>query len=147
MSHTRNTIITAITALLATAPVSWTRVFNQRIVSERVLDTYLMVYFENESSERLTIHDSSPYRCTVQFRVDATFRIADYEDLEAAIGTVAAEIQTKLTNSALRAITNKAQDLSIVQTSASIEEEQTTFALMAQTWTFTYMMNEGSPTT
>lgn len=145
MRHIRNKVISDIAGLLATTPINWSRVFTQRILSKRVIDTFLMVYFESEDAEKLGIHPASLYRCTINLRIDAAIRIADYEDLEMAIGDVAEEIQTKLTNAAVIAAAQDVKDIELVNTSVSIEEDQGTFALMSQLWRVQYIITEGLP--
>lgn len=145
MRHIRNKVISDIASLLSAAPVNWDRVFTQRIMTERTLRTYLIVYFESESAEKLNISAPATYRMTVQLHIDAVMRIADYEDLELAIGNVAGEIQTKVTELTVAAASADVTAISLIDTSVSINEDQPAFAIMGQTWLVTYMMTDGSP--
>lgn len=145
MRHIRNKVIEDIAGLLSATPTNWDRVFTQRILSERVLKTYLMVYFESESADKLNISAPATYRMTIQLRIDAVMRIADYEDLESAIGDVTGEIQTKVTELTVAAASANISALSLINTAVTIDEEQPAFAIVSQTWLVTYMMVDGSP--
>lgn len=146
MSHARNQVIAAVASLLSAAPTNWERVFKQRIYTDRILRTYLMVYFESEQTEALLIHPANMYRRTMVLRIDAPIRIADYEVLEDTIGAVAEEIETTLTNSALLAVEPNIKDVYLTQTSVLLDEEQqTTFAMLSTTWLVSYVTAEGEP--
>jgi len=147
MSHARDQVIDAMVALLSVTPANWDLVKKQRIESTRIIKTYLMVYFESEEVERLTIHTATLYRRVIGVNVEAPIRIADPEDLETTIGAVAAEIEQKLTNAAMLAQLPAMKDFSLVHSTVLLDEDQTSYAKLSITWAVTVMTAEGSPST
>jgi len=106
MTHARQKIREAIARLLAANPVAWKSVTESRIASTRQIWPYLMVFADGELSEQIDATDPGVYDRTVTINVAGMLKLpgtGDTYTIEDRMDECAAEIETRLTQSALRA--------------------------------------------
>lgn len=103
--HARQQIREAIARLLAANPVAWKSVTESRIASTRQIWPYLMVFADGELSEQIDATDPGVYDRTVTINVAGMLKLpgtGDTYTIEDRMDECAAEIEAKLTQSALR---------------------------------------------
>lgn len=152
MSHARKTIRSAVATILKTTPTSWASVTESRIQSPRQIWPYLMVFAESESSDKATMNAAAIYDKTVTLSVVGLLRLpgsGDTETIEDKMDTVAAEIETKLTMTTLRAAVSKVQTIQLVASKMDVimEVDGIDHAELHQTWQVSYSSVEGLPET
>jgi|SRR3990170_3310220 len=150
MAHARKTIRSAIAAILNTSPVTWSAVTESRIESQRQIWPYLMVFAESEVSDIAAVNNPSIYSRTVNITVAGMLRLPGTSDtytVEDKMDTMAAEIETKLTQTIMRAIVSAVQSIHLVSTAMNviIEEDGIDHAELNMTWRVTYWIAEGLP--
>lgn len=150
MSHTRKIIRNAVATILKTSPTTWSSVSESRIQSTRQIWPYLMVFADSETSEAVTMTLPMPYERTVIISVVGLLRLpgtGDTYTIEDKMDAVAAEIETKLTTSTLRAIVPRVQSVMLTSSNMDvvIEEDGIDHAELNQTWSISYSTMEGLP--
>lgn len=156
--HARQTIREAIAAILATTPTNWGSVLQTRIATQRQIWPFLMVYVVDESAEQMMIHPAGIYDRTATIHIVGMLKMpgtgdgsGNMETVEDRMDAMSAEIETKLTNATLTAITPKAKTLSLQSTSMEVvindEDGSISHAAVTQVWGVTYDTVEGLPET
>jgi len=156
--HARQTIRDAIATILATTPTNWASVLQTRIVTQRQVWPFLMVYVVDEQAEQMLIHPAGIYDRTATFHVVGMLKMpgtgdgsGNMETVEDRIDSLCAEVETKLTNATLTAAVAKAKTLSLQSTSMEIvlndEENSVSHAAVTQVWSVSYDTVEGLPET
>lgn len=152
MSHGRKEIRSAIATILRATPTAWKSVAESRIESQRQIWPYLMVFAESETSEADVVNNPSIYGRTVNITVAGMLRLPGTGDtitIEDSMDTMAAEIETKLTQTTLRASVTTLKSLELVSSSMAviIEEDGINHAELNMTWRVIYWTTEGLPET
>lgn len=149
MTHARQQIREAVARLLARNPVAWASVTESRIASTRQIWPYLMVFAEGELVEQSTVNDPCIYDRTVTINVAGMLKLpgtGDTYTIEDRMDECAAEIETKLTQSALR---DEVQigNLALINTSMEVilEEDGIDHAEVILSYQISYTTQEGSP--
>lgn len=147
--HARQTIREAVATVLSSSPVAWGSVIESRIASTRVIWPYLMVFAESEQAEA-TFTNPASYMRDLTVTVAGMLRLpgtGDTQTIEDKMDDVAAEIETKLTQTTLRAEVQQIQSLSLTNTSMEVVEEEdgTMHAEVILSWRISYSTLEGSP--
>ena len=150
MSHARKTIRSAIATILKVSPDTWSSVAESRIQSTRQIWPYLMVFAESESSSGATMNNPMVYEKEVILSIVGLLRLpgtGDTQTIEDKMDAMAAEIETKLTQTTLRAAVPRVQDLTLVVTKMDVilEEDGVDHAELNQTWKVSYSTMEGLP--
>ena len=148
--HSRRTIREAVASILSTTPVAWKSVIESRIASSRVIWPYLMVFAESDSSDPQTVSDPCVYGRELSISIIGMLRLpgtGDKESVEDKMDEVSAEIETKLTQSALRDSVPQIQSLSLVSTVMEVIEdgEGNYHAEVTLSWRVGYSTLEGYP--
>ena len=149
MIHARQKIREAVARLLARNPVAWKSVTESRIASTMQTWPYLMVFADNELSEQIDVTDPGTYDRTVTINVVGMLRLpgtGDTYTIEDRMDECAAEIETKLTQSAMR---DEVQIGTAALTSTGmeviIEEDGIDHAEVILSYQIGYTTQEGSP--
>lgn len=156
--HARQTIREGIATILATTPTNWESVLQTRIATDRQIWPFLMVYVVDEQSEQLLIHPAGIYDRTATVHIVGMLKMpgtgdgsGSMETVEDRMDALSAEIETKLTNTTLKAVVQKAKTLSLQSTNMEInmanEENPVSHAAVTQVWTVSYDTTEGLPET
>lgn len=148
--HARQKIREAVAAVLSRNPVAWKSVTESRIASTRQIWPYLMVFAESEQSGQTTIGDPCVYGRDLTISVAGMLKLpgtGDTYTIEDKMDAVAAEIETKLTQSALRAEIPQVQSLSLINTSMDVilEDDGIDHADVILSWRVGYSTLEGFP--
>lgn len=152
MSHARKIIRSAIATVLQSRLDTWGHVTESRIQSPRQIWPYLMVFAESESSDAITMNNPSIYERTAIINVVGLLRLpgtGDTQTIEDKMDAMAADIETKLTQTTLRAVVSKVETLTLVSTKMDVimEPDGVDHAELHQTWKVTYSTREGLPET
>ena len=152
MTHARQQIREAVARLLAANPIAWKSVTESRIASTRQIWPYLMVFAESDFAEQSTVNDPCIYSREVTISVAGMLKLpgtGDTYTIEDRMDECAAEIETKLTQSALRAELSQVQTLALVSTSMEVilEDDGIDHAEVILQWRIGYSTEEGSPET
>jgi len=149
MTHARQQIREAVARLLAANPVAWSSVTESRIASTRQIWPYLMVFADGELSEQIDATDPGIYDRTVTINVAGMLKLpgtGDTYTIEDRMDECAAEIETKLTQSALR---DQVQIGTMALTSTSmeviLEEDGIDHAEVILSYQISYTTQEGLP--
>lgn len=150
MSHARNTIRSAIAAILSAAPSNWSSVSESRIQSQRQIWPYVMVFVEADVSDALLIHPTNIYERKLSISIVGLLRLpgsGDTYTIEDKMDDLAAEVETKLTRASLKVVVPKIQTLSLESTTMNvvIEPDGTDHGEVHMVWEATYANAEGSP--
>lgn len=150
MSHARKTIRNAIATILKASPTNWSSVSESRIQSTMQKWPYLMVFADGETSEPVTLNLPMPYERDVTISIVGLLRLpgtGDTYTVEDKMDAVAAEIETKLTTTTLRAAVSKVQSVMLVASKMDVilEEDGIDHAELNQTWRVSYSTLEGLP--
>lgn len=151
MSHARQTLREAIASLLASSPSTWSQVIESRIPSSRTIWPYLMVYAAQESAEKISVESPCIYLRTVEILVVGMLRLpgsGDTQTIEDKMDAMAEEIETKLTNTTLRAVSGVLQieSLSLTTTTMDVvvdEEQAPDHAEVQLSFDVAYVTTEG----
>lgn len=151
MSHARQTLREAIASLLASSPSTWSQVIESRIPSSRVIWPYLMVYAAQESAEKISVESPCIYLRRVEILVVGMLRLpgsGDTQTIEDKMDAMAEEIETKLTNTTLRAVSGVLQieSLSLTTTTMDVvvdEEQAPDHAEVQLSFDVAYVTTEG----
>lgn len=148
--HARQTIREAVASILSRNPVAWKSVIESRIASSRVIWPYLMVFAESDSSEPTTVSDPCIYGRELSLAVVGMLRLpgtGDTYTVEDKMDAVAAEIETKLTQSILRGSVPSIQSLTLSSTVMEVIEDGdgSYHAEVRLDWRVGYSTLEGSP--
>lgn len=152
MSHGRKTIRSAIATILATTPSAWSQVIETRIQSPRQIWPYLMVFAESEDSDDSVVDLGGIYSRNLLVSVVGLLRLpgtGDTQTIEDKMDTMAAEIETKLTYTALKTTVSAVQGLTLIASRMDVilEEDGVDHAELNLTWRVNYYTAEGSPET
>lgn len=150
MSHARQQIREAVAAILRANPVTWTTVTETRIASSMQIWPYLMVFAESDQSQPATVDSPYVYSREMTLTVAGMLRLdgtGDTQTIEDQMDAVAAEIETKLTQSALYAALPGVQSLSLASTIMQVIQEidGVDHAEVITSWRIGYATLEGSP--
>ena len=151
MTHARKQIRDAVQKVLKVSK-KWKLVTGTRLPSDRNLWPYLMVFAISEESEADSVSDPSTYLRDVSISVAAILRLPGTGDtiaIEDKMDETAEEIESKLTQSALRTELQAIQTISLTGTSLEvvIEEDGVDHAEVILTWQIGYSTLEGAPST
>ena len=151
MSHVRKQVRDAVGTLLSAAPVKWQRVFKARSAPARDVLPYLLVYIADENSDAQDIHAGFLQLREMTLSVSGRVRIVEGEALEDSLDAMAAEIETTLTTTALKAqLGNKLKHLELVSSRPdddATDEHERTYAEIALDWRVQVHTAEGAPET
>lgn len=150
MTHARQQIREAVASILSSNPIAWGSVTKSRIASTLQIWPYLMVFAESEQSDPTTVNDPCIYGREMTLTVAGMLRLpgtGDTYTIEDKMDAVAAEIETKLTQSALRAVVSQVQSLSLTNTSMEVilEDDGIDHAEVILSWRIGYSTLEGVP--
>jgi hypothetical protein len=149
--HARQTIREAVAAILSRQSIAWRIVTQTRVPAARQIWPYLMVFAEGEAVQPVTVNDPCIYDRDMTLTVAGMLLLpgtGDRETIEDQIDTLSAEVETKLTQSALRAELPQVQTLALVSTDMElVEEEDGKHAEVILSWRIGYSTEEGSPET
>lgn len=152
MTHARQKIREAVARLLAASPVAWSSVTKSRIASTQQIWPYLMVFAESEQSAQSTQTDPCIYDREVTITVVGMLKLpgtGDTYTIEDRMDAAAAEIESKLTQSALRGTVPSIGALTLAGTSMEVvlEDDGIDHAEVILQWRISYATEEGSPET
>lgn len=152
MAHTRQTIREAVATILKATPTNWAVVSESRIQSPRQIWPYLMVFAESEDSDNSVVNMGGIYSRNLIVSVVGLLRLpgtGDTQTIEDRMDTMAAEIETKLTRTALAATVPAVKGLSLIASRMDVilEEDGIDHAELNLTWRVNYYTAEGSPET
>ena len=150
MTHARQSIREAVATVLSRNPVAWKLVTQTRIPSTRQIWPYLMVFAEGETVTGSTVNNPAALDRELILTVAGMLKMpTDTEIIEDKIDECAAEIEQKLTQSALRAELPKVQSITLVSTSMEIvqEEDGIDHGEIITSWRIGYSTLEGFPDT
>jgi hypothetical protein len=150
MSHARNTIRSAIAAILSAAPTAWSSVSESRIQSSRQIWPYVMVFTDDDSSDALLIHPTNIYERNLSVSVVGLLRLpgtGDTYTIEDKMDDLAAEVETTLTRASLKVVVPKIQSLVLKSTSMNvvIEPDGVDHGEVHMNWEVSYATAEGAP--
>ena len=150
MSHARKTIRSAIAAILETNPSSWSSVSESRIQSTRQIWPYVMVFSEADAAEALLIHPTNVYERVLSISIVGLLRLpgsGDTYTIEDKMDELAAEVETKLTRTALKTAVPKIHSLVLESTSMNvvIEPDGVDHGEVHMAWKVSYANAEGAP--
>lgn len=148
--HARQQIREAVATVLSRGSVSWKSVTQTRIPSNRQIWPYLMVFAESEVSSQSTVNDPCIYEREVTITVAGMLKMpTDTSIIEDRMDECAAEIEQKLTQSALRGELQQIQSLTLISTSMEVvqEEDGIDHGEVITSWRIGYSTLEGSPDT
>ena len=150
MTHARQQIREAVATILSRSPVAWKTVSKSRIQSTQQIWPYLMVFAESETSEPSTVDEPSRYGRELTVSVVGLLKLpgtGDTYTVEDRMDECAAEIETKLTQSALRTEVAQVQTLALTGTSMEVilEDDGIDHAEVILSWKIGYSTLEGSP--
>ena len=150
MSHARQTIREGVATILSANPVSWKSVTETRIPSSRQIWPYLMVFTESDQSTAATVTTPCVYTREVILHVGGMLRLpgtGDTYTAEDKMDSVAAEIETTLTQTTLRAAVSGVESLELQRTTMEIviEEDGIDHAEVVLTFKIAYATLEGLP--
>lgn len=150
--HARQKIREAVATVLSRNPVVWKHdaVTQTRIPSTRQIWPYLMVFAESETSSQLTVNDPCVYEREVTITVAGMLKMpTDTSIIEDKMDECAAEIEQKMTQSALRNELSQIQSLTLISTSMEVvqEEDGIDHGEVITSWRISYATLEGSPDT
>lgn len=150
MSHARKIIRSAIATILKTSPSNWSSVSESRIQSTRQQWPYLLVFADGETSESMTLTLPMPYERDVTISIVGLLRLpgtGDTYTVEDKMDSLAAEIETKLTTTTLRAAVSRVQSVMLVASKMDVilEDDGIDHAELNQTWQISYSTLEGIP--
>jgi hypothetical protein len=122
MSHIRQQVREAIAAVLAASSVSWRSVIESRVASTRQIWPYVMVFSTGDSLEVISVNDPTIYSRTINIAIVGMLRIANTDTItiEDKMDVMALEVETKLTNAAIRAVLPGIESLAITSTSLDL---------------------------
>lgn len=148
--HARQQIREAVATVLSRNPVAWKHdsVTQTRIPATRQIWPYLMVFAESETSGQLTVNDPAVYEREVTITVAGMLKMpTDTSIIEDKMDECAAEIEKKLTQSALRNELQQIQSLTLISTSMEVvqEEDGIDHGEVITSWRISYSTLEGSP--
>ena len=149
MSHARQIIREAVATILAATPVAWESVTESRIASTLQIWPYLMVFSESEQSDPSTVNNPCIYDRRMTLTVAGMLRLpgsGDTYTIEDEMDAIASEIETKLTQTALRAIV-QIHSMYLKNTSMDvvIEENGIDHAEIIMSYEINYATLEGVP--
>ncbi len=148
--HARQQIREAVAAILSRTPVAWKLVTQTRIPSNRQIWPYLMVFSESESSSQSTVNDPCVYERELILTVAGMLKMStDTSIIEDKMDECAAEIEQKLTQSALRAVLEQVKSITLINTIMEVvqEEDGIDHGEVITSWRISYATLEGSPDT
>lgn len=152
--HARQKIREAVATILSRNPVAWVSVTESRIPPTRQLWPYLMVFAESETSDQSTVNNPCIYSREVTLTVSGMLRLpgtGDTYTIEDRMDECAAEIETKLNQSTLRAEVPQVQSLSLVSTNMEVVIEDFEGGInhgeVITSWRIGYSTLEGFPDT
>ncbi len=133
MAHIRTQIREAVGTILSTSPTTWQRVFSTRLAPARDVTPYLMVWIDAETIGASTIHTTATQERELLLTVVARSRVTDGEVLEDTLDAMAAEIETTLTDTALRStLSNNNVWMVLKSTSSDLQVEDENERICAQ---------------
>lgn len=154
MAHARKTIRNAIAALLNAAPAhptrTWRTAFETRAPQKRRVHPYLTIHVEQEPAEPLTVDAPVIVSREAMVVIRGYLQISSKETAEDSMDAMSADIETRLTGTALRAAVSGVKTFYLVGTEMELTEEedkQIAEAILTQTWLVQYATSEGSPET
>lgn len=153
VAHARQAIREAIAKVLSTSPVAWTQVVESRISSPRQIWPYLMVFAESDIAGKISVNLPCIYRRSLSITVVGMLRLpgsGDHSTIEDRMDALAAEVETKLTNTTLRAVTGMTQIESLTLTSTQMdvaidEDNSIDHAEVQMSFDVAYAVAEGAP--
>ncbi len=150
--HARKQVREAVATILSRNPVAWKSVTESRIASTRQNWPYLMVFAESEQSEQTSVNNPCAYGRDMTLSVAGMLKLpgtGDTYTIEDKMDTLAAEIETKLTQTALRAVVPSVLSISLVSTSMEVilEDDGIDHAEVILSYRINYATLEGSPGT
>lgn len=150
MSHARQTIRNAVAAILSVNPVAWKAVTETRIPSGRQIWPYLMVFAESDQLAAATVNTPCVYGRELLLHVGGMLRLpgtGDTYTIEDRMDAVAAEIETKFTQSTMRAALSQIQSVELTRTTMEvvIEEDGIDHAEVILSFKISYSTLEGLP--
>jgi hypothetical protein len=153
MTHACQQITAGAAALLEVAPVTWGLVFETRLPSSRAVMPYLMVFDDGEPLEAISVLASGIYQRDLNMIIVGRVRLPgnnDTETVEIRMNALAAEVETKLTFSALLATLPQLKGLRLASTEKVVvtdEQGAPQYAEVTLAFVARYFTQEGSPET
>jgi hypothetical protein len=155
MTHARQKIREAVASVLASTPTTWSQVRESRVASLRQIWPYLMVFAEGEASSVGTTNLPCVYLRSLTLAVIGMLRLpgsGDTQTIEDKMDAMAEEVETKLTNASLRAVSGmlEIESISLSNTAMDVaidEEGAMDHAEVQMTFVVVYAVLEGVPAT
>jgi len=152
MSHAREQVRSAVVTLLNTSPTAYRRAYNTRIPPQQQVWPYLMVWAESESIPDRTIHPSSMQMREMVLVVEARVQLPqrETEEMENQMDDVSAEIETKLTLTALQTALPKVESFILTDTRLELAVDQDdvpSYGAVVMNYQISYATVEGTPGT
>lgn len=152
MSHIRTQIKDAIATILdAGTHASWYITNKTRITPKRQNWPFLMVYSTGDNCEVLSVLNPTIYRRTVNITIVGMIRLSgngDTETVENTIDTMALDIETRMTNTALRAVIPAYESMALISTSSEVvvtEDDVIDHAELTMVYEVVCATDESSP--
>lgn len=150
MSHVRTQLVNAVATLLEAAPTNWSVVWKSRFHPARDIAGYVQVWTEGDDVEAEGIEAAHMQLREVTLVTRGRLRVIENEDDEDRVNTLAAELETKLTHTALNtALSNKVRRFHLVSTDIdqAVEDDERVFLDVTLTWNIWIYTVHGSPET
>lgn len=153
MTHARQQIREAAATALRVTPATWGQVFETRIPSTRAVMPYLMLFSDGEAVDASSVNLPGAYLRELALVVAGRLRLPgnnDTETVEDRMDALAAEVETKLTFSALLATLIQIKSLRLTSTEMVVvtdEQDAPQFAEVTLQFMARYFTAEALPET
>ena len=153
MTHARQQIREAAATALRVTPATWGQVFETRIPSSRAVMPYLMIFSDGEAVDASTVNLPGAYLRDLSLVVAGRLRLPGNNDTETGedrMDALAAEVETKLTFTALIATLPLTKSLHLGATEMVVvtdEQDAPQYAEVTLQFTARYATAEGTPET
>lgn len=153
MSHACEQISAAAATLLAATPVTWGLVFETRLPTSRAVMPFLMVFDDGEPLDAISVVAPGVYQRDLNLVVAGRLRLPgnnDTETVEVRMNAVAAEVETRLTFSALVGMLPQIKGLRLASVDKKViidEQDAPQYAEVTLVYVAQYFTAEGSPNT
>ncbi len=153
MSHARQQVREAVATLLKVSPVTWGLVFETRIPPSRAVMPYLLVFSDGEAVDSLTVNMAGIYFRDLSLAVAGRLRLPgnnDTETIEDRMDALAAEVESRLSFSALLALLPQIKGIQLTNTEMVVvtdDQDSPQYAEVTLSFTARYATAEAAPET
>jgi hypothetical protein len=151
LSTDHDDIVASMVAILAIEPASWQAIFPSRVPAYRQGWPYLLVFSAGDVSKRELVNDPGFYDRISEIMVIGMLRMPgnnDTETIEDKMDALAAEVETRLTETAMRGYLDGFDRFWLASTNLSVvidDSDRISHAEVALTYRVAYATLEGVP--